>query len=72
MAEMSALVESKRQPVHRKVAVGAAVGGAVSVLVWSLDTFAGVKVSGEAAVGLSTALTFIAQYLIPNQTMGEE
>lgn len=68
---MNATVEPKRQPVHRKVAVGAAVGGAVSVLVWSLDTFAGIKVSGEAAVGLSTALTFLAQYFVPNQRVEE-
>jgi hypothetical protein len=69
---MNAVAEPKRQPVHRKVAVGAAVGGAVSVLVWAADTFAGVKVSGEAAVGLSTALTFIAQWLVPNQLMDEQ
>lgn len=69
---MNAVAEQKRDPVHRKVAVGAAVGGAVSVIVWGLDTFAGIKVSGEAAVGLSTALTFIVGYLVPNQAMGEE
>lgn len=64
---MNAVVEQKREPVHRKVAVGAAVGGLVSVIVWAADTFAGVKVTAEAAVGLSTALTFIVSYLVPNQ-----
>jgi hypothetical protein len=66
---MNAVVEPKRAPVHRKVAVGAAVGGAVSVIIWSLQTFAGITVSGEAAVGLSTALTFIAQFFTPNQDL---
>lgn len=69
---MNAVVQEKRQPVHRKVAVGAAVGGAVSVIVWAADTFGGIKISGEAAVGLSTALTFIVQFLVPNQEMGDE
>ncbi|HYC01609.1 MAG TPA: hypothetical protein VEC57_20935 [Candidatus Limnocylindrales bacterium] len=68
---MNAVVEQKRTPVQRKVAVGAAVGGAVSVIVWALDAFAGIKVSGEAAVGLSTALTFVAQYFVPNQELAE-
>ena len=68
---MNAVVEPKREPVHRKVAVGAAVGGAVSVLVWAADTFGGIKISGEAAVGLSTALTFIVQFFVPNQDMGD-
>lgn len=68
---MNAVVQEKRQPVHRKVAVGAAVGGLVSVIVWAADTFAGVKVTAEAAVGLSTALTFVVQFLVPNQEMGE-
>ncbi len=64
---MSATAETKANPVHRKVAVGAAVGGLVSVIVWAADTFAGVKITAEAAVGLSTALTFIASYFVPNQ-----
>ena len=64
---MNATVEIKRAPVHRKVAVGAAVGGLVSVIVWAADTFAGVKITAEAAVGLSTALTFVASYFVPSQ-----
>jgi hypothetical protein len=63
---MNAVVEQKRVPVQRKVAVGAAVGGLVSVIVWAVQTFAGIEVSAEAAVGLSTALTFIASYFVPN------
>jgi len=66
---MNAAIEAKRPPVHRKVAVGAAVGGLVSVIVWAADTFAGIKITAEAAVGLSTALTFIASYFVPNQDL---
>lgn len=51
----------------RKITVGAGMGGLVAVLVWALDAFAGVKMSGEAAVGLSTALVFIVQYIVPNK-----
>ncbi len=69
---MNAVVEQKPGPVHRKVAVGAAVGGLVSVIVWAADTFGGIKVSAEAAVGLSTALTFIVSYLVPAAPAGDQ
>lgn len=51
----------------RKVTVGAAVGGLVAVVTWSLKTFADVEMSAEAAVGFATALTFIVQYIVPNK-----
>lgn len=51
----------------RKVTVGMGMGGLVAVCVWALDEFWGVKMSGEAAVGLSTALVFFVQYIVPNK-----
>ncbi len=64
---MNAAVEPKPNPVQRKVALGAAVGGLVSVIVWAADTFADIKITAEAAVGLSTALSFIASYFVANK-----
>lgn len=51
----------------RKVAVGAGVGGLVAFLAWVLKTYTGVELSGEAAIGLSTAVVFIVQYVVPNK-----
>lgn len=52
--------------VDRKVAVGVAVGGTVSVIAWAIETFTTVKLSADAAIGLTAALTFIVQFLVPN------
>lgn len=51
----------------RKVTVGAGVGGLVAVLVWALKEYTGVTMSAEAAIGLSTALVFFVQYIVPNK-----
>jgi hypothetical protein len=53
--------------VDRKVAAGVAVGGVVSVIAWAVETFTSVKLSADAAIGLTAALTFIVQYLVPNK-----
>jgi hypothetical protein len=52
--------------VDRKVAVGAAVGGFVSILTWCVSQFAGVVVPAEVGIGATTLLTFIAQWAVPN------
>lgn len=50
----------------RKVQVGAGMGGLAALVVWAAQTYGGVEVSPEAAVGLSTFLTFVTQYFVPN------
>jgi len=57
--------------VDRKVAVGAAVGGLVSVVAWVIENFTNVKLSADAAIGLTAALTFVVQYMVPNKGGGE-
>lgn len=52
--------------VDRKVLVGAACGGLVTFGAWILNAVYHVTMTAEAALGLSTALTFIVQYLVPN------
>lgn len=52
--------------VDRKVLVGAAMGGLVTFVAWILNAGYHVTMTAEAALGLSTALTFIIQYLVPN------
>jgi hypothetical protein len=51
----------------RKVLAGAAVGGLVSVIAWAIETFTAVKLSADAAIGLTAALTFFVQYFVPNK-----
>jgi hypothetical protein len=46
---------------------GAAVGGLVSVIAWAIETFTAVKLSADAAIGLTAALTFVVQYFVPNK-----
>lgn len=48
--------------VDRKVAVGAAVGGLVSIFTWALSQFAGVTVPAEVGIGATTLLTFVTQW----------
>lgn len=50
----------------RKVGIGVAVGGLCALVIWALDEFAGRTMPGQAAVGLSSLLTFVAQYIVPN------
>lgn len=52
--------------VDRKVAVGAAVGGLVSVLAWCVDQLYQVKMPAEVAIAATTLLTFVVQWAIPN------
>lgn len=51
----------------RKVVAGALAGGLVAVLAWALKTFYSVEFSADAAVGLTTVLTFVVQYCVPNK-----
>lgn len=52
--------------VDRKVAVGAACGGLVSIAAWGLDVAYGVKVPAEIAIAATTLLTFVVQWAVPN------
>lgn len=52
--------------VDRKVAVGGACGGLVSIFAWGMDAAYGIKVPAEVAIAATTVLTFILQWSIPN------
>ncbi len=52
--------------VDRKVAVGGACGGLVSILAWGLDAGYGIKVPAEVAIAATTVLTFVVQWVGPN------
>ncbi len=56
----------------RKVLAGAAVGGLVSVIAWAIETFTSVKLSADAAIGLTAALTFVVQYIVPNKEIADD
>lgn len=49
-----------------KVAAGALAGAIVAIVTWAAKTFAHVDISADAAIGLSTAITFVVQYLVPD------
>lgn len=50
----------------RKVGTGVGVGGLSAVLVW-VGSLYGITIPAEVAVGATTFLTFVAQYLVPNR-----
>ena len=50
----------------RKVQVGAGMGGLTAVAAWGFQAYTGMIVPVEVGIGLSTFLTFIVQYWIPN------
>jgi hypothetical protein len=56
----------------RKVLVGAFAGGWVAVLAWVLKTFYSVEFSADAAIGLTTVLTFVVQYVVPNKELSND
>jgi len=49
-----------------KVQAGILAGGIVAVLSWAAKTFAHVDLTVEAGIGLSTVITFVVQYLVPD------
>lgn len=55
-----------------KVAAGVLAGAIVAIATWAAKTFANVDVSADAAIGLSTTITFIVQYFVPESTGVEE
>ena len=50
----------------RKVQVGAGMGGLAAILVWGANTYVGADIPAEVGIGLSTFLTFVTQYFVPN------
>ena len=50
----------------RKVQVGAGMGGLAAILVWGVNAYTGVAIPAEVGIGLSTFMTFAAQYFVPN------
>lgn len=58
--------ERKIMKPTNKVAAGALAGAIVAIVTWAAKTFAHVDISPDAAIGLSTAITFIVQYFVPD------
>lgn len=60
------LKETQMRPTKKVGAAGA--GGALGVIVaWALSQFAGVDVTAEAAAAMSTVLSFVVAYLVPER-----
>jgi hypothetical protein len=55
------------QKPDRKVQVGAGMGGLSALIAWGITVTTGVIIPPEVAIGLSTFLSFVAQYFIPNK-----
>lgn len=51
---------------NRKVVVGAAAGGLMTILAWLSQAFGGPIVPAEVALAGQTVLVFLIQYLVPN------
>lgn len=54
----------------RKVGAGAVAGALSVILVWALNSFvftspSGAKITGEIASALTTILTFLVSYFVP-------
>lgn len=48
----------------RKVMLGAAAGGVMTILAWISKQFAGVDIPAEVALAGSTIIVFITQYAV--------
>ncbi len=57
----------KSRAPERKIVAGGFAGAVTAVLVWSLSEFAAVKVPGEIAAALTTIITAVVAYLVPNK-----
>lgn len=50
---------------HRKISVGALAGGLSIILVWLIKAYGGQDMPAEVASGLTTVLTFLTSYFVP-------
>ena len=55
------------QTPDRKVQVGAGMGGLAAVIAYAIQAYTGQVIPAEVAIAGSTFLSFIVQYLVPNQ-----
>lgn len=51
---------------QRKIVAGGIAGAVSSLAVWALQQFAGIEVPAEQAVAITTIITFVVQYFVPN------
>lgn len=51
---------------NRKVVVGAAAGGLITIIAWASKAFADVEIPAEVALAGQTVIVFIIQYAVPN------
>ena len=50
---------------HRKISVGALAGGLSIILVWLIKAYGHQDMPAEVASGLTTVLTFVTSYIVP-------
>ena len=53
--------------IERKVSVGALAGAVSVILVWGIEEL-GASIPAEVASAVTTVLTFVTSYLVPNKT----
>lgn len=53
-------------PSNKIYAVGAA-GAAVTIIVWGIQTFTGATVPADVALAMSTVISVLAGYFMPNR-----
>lgn len=51
-----------------KVFAGALAGALAAIIAWAAKTFGHVDMPPEIAVAVSTVLTFVTQYVVPDST----
>lgn len=57
---------------QRKVVAGGLAGAVCSIVLWLLNTAAGITVPGEIAVAIYTLIVFAVQYLVPNAKVSND
>ena len=55
------------QQPERKVNIGAGMGGFAMVGAYAIQAYTGQPIPAEVAIAASTFLTFLVQYMVPNQ-----
>ena len=50
----------------RKVTVGAMAGAVVAIAAWASKAYAAVEIPADVAIALTTLLTFVVQYFVPD------
>lgn len=62
------MAENGNLDINPKVAAGGVAGAVTIILVWILNTGAGVDVPPEVASAITTVLSFAAGYMMPSKS----